>query len=209
MSTKGKKVLKKHKLLNKIWHPESKLVFKSAKEKLVIGRLEDNDFISLDEEALDACEEWGFKYDPSLVEGSDSDSEDGVDSSADASEKESDDDESEPISDSLSKPNRVSTPVPESVPESESESESVPEPEPESESESVPKQKISPLELGNLYMNECSKHHVNILQLVSDMQDAHTNLAQQFLNERACHEVTRNELAKVEAKFAAIKNLFG
>ena len=50
---KGKIVLKKNTTINKIWHPESTLVFKSSKEKLVIGRFHDNDFVPLDDEALD------------------------------------------------------------------------------------------------------------------------------------------------------------
>ena len=47
--SRGKIVLKKNKTINKIWHPESTLVFKSSKEKLVIGRYEDGEIIPLDE----------------------------------------------------------------------------------------------------------------------------------------------------------------
>jgi hypothetical protein len=66
--TRGKISLKKNKILDKIWHPESTLVFKSAKEKLVIGRFEDGELIPLDEEALDLCTKWKMKYDTSLVD---------------------------------------------------------------------------------------------------------------------------------------------
>ena len=65
---KGKIILKKNNTINKIWHPESTLVFKSSKDKLVIGRLDKNNFISLDDEALELCVKWKFKYDTSLVE---------------------------------------------------------------------------------------------------------------------------------------------
>ena len=65
---KGKIALKKNNIINKIWHPESTLVFKSATEKLVIGRFFDNEFISIDEKTLDLCVQWKFKYDASLVE---------------------------------------------------------------------------------------------------------------------------------------------
>lgn len=69
MSTnKQKIVLKKLKQLNTIWHPESTLVFKSSEDKVVIGRYVDDNFISLDEEALDACLKWNFKYDKDLVD---------------------------------------------------------------------------------------------------------------------------------------------
>ena len=43
---KGKIILKKNNIINKIWHPESTLVFKSSKEKLVIGRLDNKNFIA-------------------------------------------------------------------------------------------------------------------------------------------------------------------
>ena len=69
MSNK-KVVLKKLKELGKIWHDDSRLVFKSETEKLVIGRYEDNKFIPLDNEAVIRCKTWNFKYDPSIeVEG--------------------------------------------------------------------------------------------------------------------------------------------
>jgi hypothetical protein len=66
--SRGKIVLKKNKTINKIWHPESALIFKSSHEKLVIGRLQDGEIIPLDEEALDLCVQWKFKYDTSLVD---------------------------------------------------------------------------------------------------------------------------------------------
>ena len=69
MSTsKAKITLKKNKIIDKIWHPESTLVFKSSTEKKVIGRCVDDEFISLDEEGLSLCEKWGFKYDTDLVD---------------------------------------------------------------------------------------------------------------------------------------------
>ena len=66
--SRGKIVLKKNKTINKIWHPESTLVFKSSNEKLVIGRFKDGEVIPLDDEALDLCVQWKFKYDTSLVD---------------------------------------------------------------------------------------------------------------------------------------------
>jgi cobalamin biosynthesis protein CobT len=66
--SKPKIVLKKLKALDKIWHPESSLVFKSLEDKKVIGRYTDNEFISLDEVALQLCQDWNFAYDPDLVE---------------------------------------------------------------------------------------------------------------------------------------------
>ena len=69
MSSSSKKiVLKKLNQHNTIWHPESTLVFKSQKDRLVIGRYVDDKIIPLDEEALSLCETWKFKPDESLFE---------------------------------------------------------------------------------------------------------------------------------------------
>jgi hypothetical protein len=61
-------VLKKNKAIDKIWHPDSTLVFKSPEEKLVIGRLENGQVLPLDDVAIELCEEWKFKYDETLLE---------------------------------------------------------------------------------------------------------------------------------------------
>jgi len=52
----------------KLYQKDSGLVFNSVKEKLVIGRFEGDEFVSLDDKALELCEQFGFKYDESLVE---------------------------------------------------------------------------------------------------------------------------------------------
>ncbi len=69
--TPAKLTLKKNKKLDLIYHPETMLVFKSATEKVVTGRILDDEFVSLDEEALKLCDENGFKYDETLVETED------------------------------------------------------------------------------------------------------------------------------------------
>ena len=63
-----KLVLRPHRKLNKLYHSDTGLVFKSATEKVVIGRIVDDEFVSLDEEALDLCQQNNFRYDESLVE---------------------------------------------------------------------------------------------------------------------------------------------
>lgn len=65
MSAKLK--LKKHKATGSIYHPDSKLIFRSAKDHTVIGRLKGNDVISLDEKAVSLCEKFDLKYDESLL----------------------------------------------------------------------------------------------------------------------------------------------
>jgi nitrogen fixation/metabolism regulation signal transduction histidine kinase len=69
MSTQKRKItLKKLSALNTVWHPESGLVFKSQKERLVIGSYVGGNLVDLDDEALTLCEEWNFKPDESLLE---------------------------------------------------------------------------------------------------------------------------------------------
>ena len=66
MNKSTKIVLKKNKKLNTIWHPESSLVFKSSKDRRVIGTYINKEFINLNNNALHLCKTWGFKYDKEL-----------------------------------------------------------------------------------------------------------------------------------------------
>ena len=69
MSSKGIKLnLKRNKKLDKIYHSETNLVFKSVNEKVVIGRIENDEIIPLDESCIKLCDDWGLSYDDSLVE---------------------------------------------------------------------------------------------------------------------------------------------
>ena len=91
MSTRSKRkmVLKNLKKYKTIWHPESTLVYKSKKERIVIGRYVDDQLISLDEEALELCDEWNMKPDESLIE------DDGQESEERSSNEDGKDDDSE------------------------------------------------------------------------------------------------------------------
>ena len=91
MSTqKSKGSLKKNKIIDKVWHPESTLVFKSAKEQLAIGRCVNDIFIPLDTETLNLCKEWKFKYDKELViEEDDEEGEEGDEEEGDEGEEDS------------------------------------------------------------------------------------------------------------------------
>ena len=49
-----KTIIRKNKQINKFWHPETKLVFKSKNERIVIGKCnEDNDIIKLTKEDIE------------------------------------------------------------------------------------------------------------------------------------------------------------
>ena len=67
MSTeKNKIVLKKIKDSTHILHPDSKLVLQSSKERIVIGRYVDNEIVTLNDESIELCDKWNFKYDKSI-----------------------------------------------------------------------------------------------------------------------------------------------
>lgn len=73
---KKKITLKKLAVHDTLWHEDSRLVFKSKTQKLVVGMLDDDDkSIVVNDETLELCEKWGFKIDPALVE-SESDEDD-------------------------------------------------------------------------------------------------------------------------------------
>ena len=68
MSTDKRKVLKPLKEMETIWHPESTLVFKSKTEKVVTGRWINSEFLPLDEDSIELCAQWSFKYDQELYD---------------------------------------------------------------------------------------------------------------------------------------------
>ena len=54
--------LRTNKNINKLWHPETCMVFKSAKERYVIGKCENNKIIKLTNADIDICKSRGFAY---------------------------------------------------------------------------------------------------------------------------------------------------
>ena len=92
MSSEKSRLLKKIKGSTHILHPESTLVFKSAKDRIVIGRYENDTIIELDNKTVKLCEKWNYKYDTSLSVKSNSDEEESKD---DDEEESKDDDEEE------------------------------------------------------------------------------------------------------------------
>uniref|UniRef100_A0A6C0EJW1 Uncharacterized protein n=1 Tax=viral metagenome TaxID=1070528 RepID=A0A6C0EJW1_9ZZZZ len=93
MSNKTRVTYKKNKKLDKIYHPDSGLVIKSAKERIVIGRIDDGEFVPLDDVALELCEEWDLEPDKTLLE--DEEDEDVDEKTKKKSKDEDEDDEEE------------------------------------------------------------------------------------------------------------------
>ena len=220
-------ILKKNKTINKIWHPESTLVFKSYNEKLVIGRFQDGKVIPLDDEALDRCVQWKFKYDTSLV-----DEEEVTDSD------EGDDGEPEPVNKETPKPEQVSEedestpePVKKETHKHESENEEdEPDTTPELEPIKVSKKAVAAdlagdvnLQLGLVFTNldsEVSLLRKNIDRILGNVQNkASTELAtlsKELSVTKTELSTTKDALATMtkdfedtKAKLAKIRNAIG
>lgn len=59
---KPKIVIRMNKDINKYWNPETKLVFKSKEERVVIGNYDNNTLNKLTDDDIAVCEKYGFKY---------------------------------------------------------------------------------------------------------------------------------------------------
>ena len=77
----------------KIWHPESKLVFRSQKEKIVIGTFIEDSIVPLDEISFAICKKWRFKADESLLEKSETEEEENDEEQEDAKDEEEDEEQ--------------------------------------------------------------------------------------------------------------------
>ena len=59
---KPKIVIRMNKDINKYWNPETKLVFKSKEERIVIGNYDNDTLNKLTDDDIAICEKFGFKY---------------------------------------------------------------------------------------------------------------------------------------------------
>ena len=96
-------VLKKLSAHNTIWHPESTLVFKSQKERLVIGRMDDAELIHLDEKCVELAEAWSFNIDESMLQGESEESEEAIETE----QGKQDESEDEPDPDGTGEPSSL------------------------------------------------------------------------------------------------------
>ena len=57
-------VLRKHRKIGQYWHSDSKMIFKSKEEKVVIGKIDkDGSTVNdLNEEDIEECKKWSFKF---------------------------------------------------------------------------------------------------------------------------------------------------
>lgn len=189
MSSKQKIVLKKLKAINKIWHPESTLVFKSANERIVIGRYikdgDDGEFVPLDQECIDSCDKWKFKYDESLIE---SEEEAEEESQEEAEEEEGETEEAEEEEEEAEEADEVKKEV---------------EVEVKKEVKKEVKETRSRVETG-----EVSQHTDAILGLFSNLSEENEKLKKELEEKSQMLEKTEKELQKYVQKFEAFKQMF-
>jgi len=222
MSSSRKIVLKKLPEYNTVWHPESTVVFKSQKERLVIGRIVDKKLVSLDQECLEICDEWSFKPDETLLcEESDVE----VDTEGDT------EGDTEINREKVSEEEKHTEQVLGKEDENEEETEQVPEEETEEETEQVPEDEISEtkeyqqkdttieLDSQNSEIETLRQLTDKLLNGVSPMIIALQNKVSKLSDENSC--LTRklsektNDMVElqekydiIDKKFKAMKSLF-
>ena len=65
VSTKSIVLRRNKDIGNKLWHPETCLVFRSTKDKTVIGRADSTKIVALTDEDIENCKRMGFAFDTS------------------------------------------------------------------------------------------------------------------------------------------------
>jgi outer membrane biosynthesis protein TonB len=193
-SKKEKTVFKKHKALDKVYHPDSGLVIKSATDKVVVGRISEDEFIPLDDECLELCEKYGFKYDETLVA-----EEDGAEEEAEQDAEETPEEVAEETPETVEPEKQPETKkknskaVEQNV-EQEPEKQPVPQPEPKKKTkEEVKKAPEKPK--GNDVMSELSS-------LVSSHSESLTSFVQVLLDRST---ESQERCSKLEAEISTLK----
>jgi hypothetical protein len=187
--TKSKKVilkkLKREGEPETLWHPESRLVFKSKKERIVVGRLsEDSQETVVDEMVIDLCGQWKFKIDPTLVESTD--------------------EEPEPELE----PELEPEPEPEPEPDTKDHDDETPE-------KNKPTQDSSTSQSSSTSLSSSRPQSKDILELTSPINDKFTGLMYELQdreNQIECLtnalQLEKNKRISLEQKFDSIKKLF-
>jgi hypothetical protein len=224
MSTKI--ALKKIKGSDNIFHPDSGLVFRSQKDKVVIGKYEDGEIISLDYSMVELCKKWNFKYDEELLVDDEIEGEEANEDEADDGE---DDTNEEAINDNVEN-------------ETEEDDKQETEETEETEETDVTEQKSNEedtikhhdqldfevperikthyiMDLTNTFSTELYKTfdllHQNYSEKLTDLHNVlvmknknYDDLQDKLEKEIQDHKNTQNELDKLKAKFEGIKSLF-
>ena len=222
---KRKIVLKKLAAHKTIWHPESTLVFKSQKERLVIGRLEEGELIALDDQCVSLAEEWSFNIDETLIqEESDGDNQEESDREEDAEESEgtgeSEEAEELPLDKKPSEEDQQESGDEQEQPGGAGEEESIPLTRTNTSTVNViPEKSISPVDATGAISRITDGFQESLMALVSEMSDgvtAHTNSLVGQLSARddelasalQDNQMLRDQLAEAQKKYDAINSKF-
>lgn len=222
---KRKIVLKKLAAHKTIWHPESTLVFKSQKERLVIGRLEEGELIALDDQCVSLAEEWSFNIDETLIqEESDGDNQEESDREEDAEESEgtgeSEEAEELPLDKKPSEEDQQESGDEQEQPGGAGEEESIPLTRTNTSTVNViPEKSISPVDATGAISRITDGFQESLMALVSEMSDgvtAHTNELVGQLSARddelasalQDNQMLRDQLAEAQKKYDAINSKF-
>ena len=197
-TTKRKIILKKLSSLNTVWHPESGLVFKSQKERLVIGSYVNDTLVDLDEDSLALCEEWNFKPDESLL----------------ANEDEEEPEEEEPEEEQSNDEPEEEEPEEEQSKEEPEEEQSKEEPEEEKSDQVLEKEKDSVKLTNNddetiSFIKQLSNNLFNeLVPIVEKLQKELVSKNDQVksLNEKLC--IKRKEYDELEEKYKMMDQKF-
>ena len=187
--TKKKLVLKKLSQYNTIWHPESTMVFKSIKERVVIGRLEDEELKPIDNICKDACKEWNFVIEESPEtsndEGENEEEHKEVEDQDEQEEEEEDDDEEEEEKE-----------------------------EEEEEKEEVKEENVSTVldtkssDRARRVLSKISSVAQEISVAVNQYEEEISKLKNDLENSQAKNQQLEQELDSMRAKFTALKSIF-
>jgi len=82
-SEKTKFIIRKNKDLDLFWNPETKLVFKSKDEKVVIGTCQEGTLVGLTDDDIKTCEKYSLKYEMKIEEEGDEECKEEVDDEID------------------------------------------------------------------------------------------------------------------------------
>ena len=189
--TKKKLVLKKLSQYNTIWHPESTMVFKSIKERVVIGRLEDEELKPIDNICKDACKEWNF-----VIEESPETSNDEGENEEEHKEVENEDEHKE-VED-----------------QDEQEEEEEDDDEEEEEKEEVKEENVSTVldtkssDRATRVLSKISSVAQEISVAVNQYEEEISKLKNDLENSQAKNQRLEQELDSMRAKFTALKSIF-
>lgn len=197
-------VLKKLKELDTIWHPESQLVFRSAKEKIVIGKYVDEEFIDLDDDCVSLCHKYGFKYDETLLQEKVSEQDPEPEENEPEPEEEQEHEESEETEQDHNEEQDTSP-----VSGNNTEPEIVPNEELKSDTLYVADDFSNTLSSVNDILNTfvaslIKSHTAEVEKLKQELDD----LKVKYYQESKAHELTQSDLEKLKTKFEGIKQLF-